>query len=63
MKKIFGSVFGVPAPLPTVRIIFHSPFHFLMIGMGNVGAAQAKIYDLSAIFVPILALEAWFTSS
>ena len=42
-KKRSGSFFVcVPDPLHTARIIFHSPFHFLMIEMGSVGGSSSQ---------------------
>lgn len=32
----------VPGPLHTTRIIFQSPFHFLMIEMGSVGGSSSQ---------------------
>jgi hypothetical protein len=47
----------VPDPLHTARIIFHSPFHFIMIEMGSVGGSSSQNMRAMRDFVPTIASE------
>ena len=47
----------VPAPLHTAGIMFHSPFHFLMIGMGNMGDSSSQNTWAICDFCPYISIR------